>query len=849
MILIASHLFFFFFFYLFSIPSLSSGAATLSVNQSLSGNQTLISLAETFELGFFKPGESSTYYIGIWYKKVKTRTIVWVANRDTPISNIFSSKLQILNGNLVLLDESNTQIWSTNITPTPTTSTSAVLLDDGNLVLRYDSSSISITSLWQSFDHPTNTFLPGGKFGYNKRTNTKQIITSWKSTEDPSMGPFSLEVDQDEKQYVIKWNRSVEYWASGSWNGRIFSSVPEMRLNYIYNFSYVDNENESYFTYSLYNPSYISRLIMDVSGQIQQQTYLESLDQWNLFWTQPRSQCQVYAFCGPFGTCSQNELPFCSCLTAFVPKSLNDWNLSDFSGGCVRRTEFNCGIKEEKPAFIEGYVPVSYLSTFLETETPESETPESELDESACRRSCLDDCSCDAYSFILKICRLWNSEKLSNISLLFVSDDANSRTFPVNIKVSSSDLPNSSTKIKTKVLVAGIVSGFCGLVFLCSIGIVFYRRVKRQGSRDNGENFEREFQESGRNVRYLVDPGILSAEDRKGIDVPFIEFKTILSATDYFSLANKLGQGGFGPVYKGVLPGLGEVAVKRLASQSGQGLKEFRNEVLLIGKLQHRNLVRLLGYSMKDHEMILLYEYMHNKSLDRFIFDRTLSVCLDWDLRFDIIMGIARGLLYLHQDSRLRIIHRDLKASNVLLDEDMNPKISDFGLAKIVKGRETEDNTTRVVGTYGYMSPEYALDGFFSVKSDVFSFGVVILEIISGKRNTGYYHNQQAFSLISYAWGLWKSKKPLELVDLALVETCSSIEVLRCIIVGLLCIQEDPKDRPTMVNVVLMLGMDIESLPDPKEPAFVSKRSIDRLPSSSSKSEINQLTITQEEGR
>nr|KAJ0217268.1 hypothetical protein LSAT_V11C300118530 [Lactuca sativa] len=559
----SDHFFIFFFLYLFSIPSLSS---------------TLVSPAENFELGFFKPGQSPNYYIGIWYKKVQTSTIVWVANRETPISDAFSSKLQIVNGNLVILDESNTQIWSTNITPTPTPTTSAlsvVLLDDGNLVLRYNSSSTSssITPIWQSFDHPTNTFLPGGKFGYNKRTNTKQIITSWKSTEDPSMGPFSLEFDQDEKQYVIKWNRSVEYWTSGSWNGRIFSAVPEMRLNYIYNFSYVDNENESYFTYSLYDPSIISRLVMDVSGQIQQQIYSESLEQWNLFWTQPRSQCQVYAFCGPFGTCSQTELPFCSCLTAFVPKSLNDWNLSDFSGECVRRTESNCGIKEEKPGFIEGYVPVSYLSTFLETETPESK-----LHESACRRSCLDDCSCDAYSFILKICRLWNSENLNNVSLLFVSDDANSRTFPLNIKVSSSDLPNNAGKTSTKVLVAGIVSGFCGLVFLCSIGIIFYRRVKRQGKcfacflfnskgiwcslfnivyvaksgsrEENRENFELEFQDNGRNVRYLVDPGILSAEERKGIDVPFIEFKTILSATDNFSLANKLGQGGFGPVYK-----------------------------------------------------------------------------------------------------------------------------------------------------------------------------------------------------------------------------------------------------------------------------------------------------------
>ncbi|CAH1414472.1 unnamed protein product [Lactuca virosa] len=487
------------------------------------------------------------------------------------------------------------------------------------------------------------------------------------------------------------------------------------------------------------------------------------------------------------------------------------------------------------------YLPVKSVSKFLETATPK--------DEAACQRSCLDDCSCEAYGVIDNKCLLLNTESLNNISSFFLSVDPNNLTFPLKIKVSASDLSNNTAKINTKVLVGGIVSGFCGLVFLCSIGIIFYRRTKRKGSRDIGGNFELEFQDNGRNVRYLVDPGILSAEERKGIDVPFIEFKTILSATDNFSLANKLGQGGFGPVYKGMLPGIGEVAVKRLASQSGQGLKEFKNEVVLIGKLQHRNLVKLLGYSMKDHEMILLYEYMPNKSLDRFIFDRTLSVCLDWDLRFDIIMGIARGLLYLHQDSRLRIIHRDLKASNVLLDEDMNPKISDFGLAKIVKGRETEDNTTRVVGTYGYMSPEYALDGLFSVKSDVFSFGVVLLEIISGKRNTGYYHNQQAFSLISYAWGLWKAKRPLELVDLALVESCNSIEVLRCMIVGLLCIQEDPGDRPTMVNVVLMLGMDIESLPDPREPTFVSKKSIDRLPSSSSKSEINQLTITQEEGR
>ncbi|KAI7747666.1 hypothetical protein M8C21_002770 [Ambrosia artemisiifolia] len=359
------------------------------------------------------------------------------------------------------------------------------------------------------------------------------------------------------------------------------------------------------------------------------------------------------------------------------------------------------------------------------------------------------------------------------------------------------------------------------MVILCSIGVIFCIRVKRR------------------------DLGMLSEEDRKVLDVPFFEFKRIVSATENFSLANKLGQGGFGPVYKGTFPGGAEMAVKRLSSQSGQGLKEFKNEVSLIAKLQHRNLVRLLGYSMKNHEMILLYEYMPNKSLDRFIFDRTLCIHLDWSLRFDIIMGIARGLLYLHQDSRLRVIHRDMKASNVLLDEEMNPKISDFGLAKIVKGRDTEASTTRWL----YVPRIRALNGFFSVKSDVYSFGVILLEIISGKRNTGYYHNQEAFSLVSYAWGLWNEKKPLDLLDPALAESCNSIEVLRCMIIGLLCVQEDPQDRPTMTGVLGMLGMDIESLPDPKEPAFVSKAHARSSPSYVTESEINQLTITDAEGR
>ncbi|KAK8618324.1 hypothetical protein V6N13_132318 [Hibiscus sabdariffa] len=228
----------------------------------------------------------------------------------------------------------------------------------------------------------------------------------------------------------------------------------------------------------------------------------------------------------------------------------------------------------------------------------------------------------------------------------------------------------------------------------------------------------------------------LGAENA-GYDISTVEalqydFTTIETATDNFSDANKLGEGGFGDVYKGVLPNKQEIAVKRLS---------------------------------RGEEKILIYEYVPNKSLDYFVFDPAKQEQLDWSRRYKIIGGIARGILYLHEDSRLRIIHRDLKASNILLDRDMSPKISDFGMARIFGVDQTQGTTRRVVGTYGYMSPEYAMQGQFSVKSDAYSFGVLVLEIISGQKNSNFYETDGAQDLISYAWKLWKDERPLELLN------------------------------------------------------------------------------------
>uniref|UniRef100_A0A0A9A8P7 Protein kinase domain-containing protein n=1 Tax=Arundo donax TaxID=35708 RepID=A0A0A9A8P7_ARUDO len=335
-------------------------------------------------------------------------------------------------------------------------------------------------------------------------------------------------------------------------------------------------------------------------------------------------------------------------------------------------------------------------------------------------------------------------------------------------------------------------------------------------------------------------------------ELTMFDFRQIVEATGNFSEERKLGQGGFGSVYKGQLPNGLEIAVKRLASHSGQGFVEFKNEVHLIAKLQHTNLVRLLGCCVQGEEHILIYEYMQNKSLDFFIFDVTRARLLTWNKRLNIIEGIAQGLLYLHKLSRLRIIHRDLKASNILLDNDMNPKISDFGLAKIFSSNAIQGNTNRVVGTYGYMAPEYASEGVFSVKTDVFSFGVLLLEIISGKRNAGFHQQGAFFNLLGYAWMLWKEGRWFELVDVPLEDRQDQmLEVLKCINIALMCVQESAADRPTMSDVVAMLSMEtMSSLPHPKQPAYFNVITTDgEQISTTTPSSVNDVSVSTAEGR
>ncbi|XP_047941558.1 probable LRR receptor-like serine/threonine-protein kinase At1g56140 isoform X1 [Salvia hispanica] len=301
-------------------------------------------------------------------------------------------------------------------------------------------------------------------------------------------------------------------------------------------------------------------------------------------------------------------------------------------------------------------------------------------------------------------------------------------------------------------------------------------------------------------------------EEFLGIDAQTYTFSyaELRAATGDFDPSNKLGEGGFGPVYKGTLADGRLVAVKQLSVASHQGKSQFVAEIATISAVQHRNLVKLYGCCIEGVKRLLVYEYLENKSLDQILFGPSsgTSLFLDWKTRSDICMGVARGLAYLHEESRLRIVHRDVKASNILLDSDLVPKLSDFGLAKLYDDKQTHIST-RVAGTIGYLAPEYAMRGHLTEKADVFSFGVVALEIVSGRLNSDTSLENERMYLLEWAWNLHENGKEIELVDPTLQEY-EVDEVKRIIDIALLCTQASPGLRPMMSRVVAMLAGDIE---------------------------------------
>ncbi|XP_065877704.1 G-type lectin S-receptor-like serine/threonine-protein kinase At4g27290 isoform X2 [Euphorbia lathyris] len=777
------------------------GADTLTPGQSINDTQTLVSPGRKFELGFFSPSNSDFRYLGIWYKNIPVQTVVWVANRDNPLSN--SSGFLTFNddGKIVLFNGTGSVIWSphsSRVARRPV----AQLLDTGNFVLK-DAKDVNAENyIWQSFDYPSDTLLSGMKLGWNRKTGLNRHLTSWKSLSDPSLGNYTYALDPHGLPQLILRRGSVKQFRTGPWYGTHFSGLPTLLANPVFQPKFVSDDNEVYYSFTS-TDNIISRFVLSQSGLIQHFSWNGRRSSWNLMFTVQGDRCDNYGLCGTYGVCNiSNSTIICECMKGFEPRSPKDWEMLDWSGGCVSKNQHVCRNGEGFVKFTGIKMPDASVSLVNVIDNVKD-----------CKKKCLGNCSCLAYAK-LDIngtgigCVTWTRELIDAKEVADYGQD-------LFVRVAASELESEADiNVKQKEIAISVaISVFsAAIIMLLIFGFVIW--MKRASTAEQPDN----------------DVSVRRVEDqRNDLELSAYEFASLQVATNNFSVANKIGEGGFGSVYKGELQPGQEVAVKRLGQNSGQGLREFKNEVILISKLQHRNLVKLLGCCIQGEERMLIYEYMPNKSLDSFIFDEATRPLLNWQKRSDIIIGIARGLLYLHRDSRLRIIHRDLKASNILLDSELNPKISDFGMARMFGGDQTEAITKRIVGTYGYMPPEYAIDGHFSLKSDVFSFGVILLEM---------------------AWKLCSEEKALELVDELLENEFPVSEVLRCIQVGLLCVQQRPEDRPTMATVLLMLDSESMLLPQAGRPGFYAERCLSETDSSSIGNLIsNEMTVTLVEGR
>ncbi|XVF27764.1 hypothetical protein REPUB_Repub14bG0136900 [Reevesia pubescens] len=795
----------------------------------------IVSSNKVFALGFFNPGSSRNRYVGIWYYQVPEKTVVWVANRENPINDTSGILSIDSRGNLALFQRNQTlPVWSTNISITGTKNSIAQLLDSGNLVLLQNDTRRAV--LWQSFDYPTNTLLPFMKLGFSFRTGLNRVLTSWKSPDDPGIGNCSYRIEPSGFPQLYLYKGSAPWWRTGTWTGQRWSGVPEMTRSYIFNVSFVNTNDELSITYGVTNASIITRMVTNETGIQERFTWNNQGNHWIGFWSAPKEQCDFYGHCGPNSYCNpdQSDNFECTCFPGFQPKSPDVWFLREGAGGCVRKPGASTCLNGE------GFVKLACVKV---PDTSEA-VVEMSLGLKQCKEKCLRNCACVAYASAY-------AEREGGIGCLtWHRDLVDARTYTdagqdLYIRVDADELARYTKKglLQKKGVLAVLIVSAAVLLLIVVASLYCFVRRQRRAKRRRSKNCYSITRSSSLFEDSIGEKEI--DESRRNGDLPFFDLGTIAAATDNFSSDNKLGQGGFGSVYKGVLFNGKEIAVKRLSKYSGQGVKEFKNEIVLIAKLQHRNLVRMLGCCIEGEEKMLIYEYLPNKSLDSIIFDESKRSLLDWKKRLEIICGIARGILYLHQDSRLRIIHRDLKASNVLLDAAMNPKISDFGMARIFGGDQIEGETKRVVGTYGYMSPEYAMGGHFSMKSDVYSFGVLLLEIITGRKNSDDFPDSFSSNLVGHVWDLWKEDKAMEVVDSALGDSYPADEFLKCIQIGLLCVQEHVTDRPMMSAVVFMLSNET-ALPSPKQPAFIIKKAHkgDEIWSGEGTSSVNDVTVT-----
>ncbi|KAH7859623.1 hypothetical protein Vadar_003397 [Vaccinium darrowii] len=800
------HLLFFFLLLPFSTVAQTNGMVDFgsSITASVNASTPWLSPSQDFAFGFKRLEDNNLFLLSIWYYKIPDQTIVWYANKGIPVST--GSKVEITaDKGLVLTDPRGQELWNSN--PDLNQVAYGFMNDTGNFMLVGGGS----VDVWQSFKDPTDTLLPTQIMEYGG------VLFSRQTQKNFSRGRFQLRLLYDgnlvlnTRDLDTNFAYDAYYWS----NTYDADNVTNRGYQVIFNetgYMYVltGSNQRKVLAPGIVLPSgdYYHRATLDFDGVFTQYYHPKTENgNWTVFWSEPDNICvgivgkEGRGACGYNSICTinDNKRPDCSCPLGF---SLLDQ--SDKYGDCKPNFTQSC---EDYDKSSSG--DLYDLSVLIDTDWPMSDYEQLEhMSEERCRNSCLQDCFCAVA--ILRNYTCWKkklplsngrNDSAVNGKAFMKFRKSNPPPQPTDPCFSPPDIKKND---RTLILVGSVllsISLFVNVVLTGAFCLVFFLIYQKKilKNRDGPSAAET-------NLRCFT-------------------YEELAEAADGFK--DELGRGSFGIVYEGVLQmgnSRNSVAVKKLdwLVQVKDREKEFRTEVNVIGQTHHKNLVRLVGFCNEGEHRMLVYEFMSNGMLASFLFGEMKP---SWNQRSKIALGIARGLLYLHEECSIQIIHCDIKPQNILLDDYYNARISDFGLAKLLMINQSQTNTG-IRGTRGYVAPEWFRSKPVTAKVDVYSFGVLLLEIITCRKHLGELETGQEDRAILTDWVYECFLK--DRLD-ALVEDDSealndSRNVQRFLMVGIWCIQEDPSQRPTMRKVTQMLEgvVEVAVPPSPSQFSFLS---------------------------
>ncbi|XP_008779061.1 putative receptor protein kinase ZmPK1 [Phoenix dactylifera] len=772
----------------FASPSPRSSLTRHSYLSVEDDSDILISPKNSFTCGFHEVG-SNAFTFSIWFSNLNSKTIVWTVNRDNPVNGHGSRVTMRKDGNVVLTDYDGTLIWTTS---TNSTQAHTQLLDTGNLVVKDPDGTI----LWQSFDYPTDTLLPNQVFNRNSK------LVSAAANGSLSSGPYISYFDSnnvlilmyDTPEFAsVYWpDPENKAWENGraTYNGSKYAVLDDMG-------QFVSSDNWTFKASDL-GPGIRRRMTLDYDGNLRLYSLDESTKTWSISWVALSSVCLAHSLCGRNGICVYSPTPQCTCPPGFEVNDPSDW-----SKGCKRKYNIACHQSHQVQFFalpdtdFWGY-DFNYNSS---------------LSFRACRKICKMDCSCEAFGYkkgtgdcfpkielhngksypgagnniFLKIPRSVNASK---ISPRLQGHDPVCNNPEVSI---GKDIRGRSTEKKKWANFYGFISAFFVIeVLFVTFGWLFiFRREKLSAPMEEGYR-------------------AMSTQFRR------FTYKELKRATRNFK--EELGRGGSGAVYKGVLDDERVAAVKKLEDVI-QGEEEFHSELSFIGRIYHMNLVRMWGFCSEHSHRLLVSEFVENGSLDKVLFHG--DGFLRWSERFKIAVGVAKGLAYLHHECLEWVIHCDVKPENILLGQNFEPKIADFGLAKLLNRGGSGQNLSRIQGTRGYIAPEWASSLPITGKVDVYSYGVVLLELVKGVRVSDWIIGRgeevemvlrRSLELLKVNLESGQESWICDFVDSRLDGQFNSKEALMMVEIAVCCLEDERSKRPSMESVVHMLLLSDDEL-------------------------------------